>query len=72
MEFNTNLNSFISGSSKNATISSERNYINLSKRNMHNEFRRIKGDIDIRDMENFVKKIISIESKKEGIDPLLN
>ena len=67
-----NLNSFISGSSKNATISSERNYINLSKRNMHNEFRRIKGDIDIRDMENFVKKIISIESKKEGIDPLLN
>ena len=59
------LSSFISASSKNGTSDTERNKLNLSKMHfMHNEFRRIKEDIDINDVEQLVKKIMNKQQKK--------
>ena len=58
------LTSFISASSKNGTTDTERNKLNLSKvHHMHNEFRRIKDDIDINDVEQLIKKIINTQNK---------
>ena len=64
-ENNNILNSFISASSKNGTSDTERNKLNLSKVHLvHNEFRRIKDDIDINDVEQLIKKIINTQQKK--------
>ncbi len=61
---NNILTSFISVTSKNGTTDTERNKLNLSKvHHMHNEFRRIKDDIDINDVEQLIKKIINTQNK---------
>ena len=73
------LNSFISTSSKNEVISSERNKANISSfqsiqhnHNIHNVNKRVKNDTDIADVENLAKQIVHNEFKKEDINKLLN
>jgi hypothetical protein len=61
---NNILSSFISISSKNGTTDTERYKLNLSKvQHMHNEFKRIKDDIDINDVELLIKKIFNTQHK---------
>jgi len=63
---NNILTSFISVSSKNGTTDTERYKLNLSKvHHMHNEFKRIKEDIDINDVEQIIKKILNTQHNHE-------
>jgi hypothetical protein len=66
------LNSFLSISSNNAPISSERNKTNSSNNQLnehkviHNIYRRLKNDIDIVEVERLTKKLMNNEIKKKS------